>query len=191
MPALTNTLTAGSLALVLALTGCTATGPTPTAAGPSASASPAVPPPGTSPSASSPSATGATDTPRASSARQVEGSVVRFTARGVSVDVVIGADNATTRDFLSMLPLTLTLEEFSGREKIGYLPRKLDTEESPGSDPEDGDLIYFAPWGNIGFYCNTAGVGHSDQVIHLGAYQTTLEQLTKLEGGDVTVTLAR
>ncbi|WP_084963395.1 cyclophilin-like fold protein [Thermoactinospora rubra] len=105
------------------------------------------------------------------------------------MDVVLGADNATTRDFLSMLPLTLTLEEFSGREKIGYLPRRLDTTGSPGSDPEDGDLIYFVPWGNIGFYYNSAGIGHSAQVIHLGTYRASTEQLDRLQGGYVTVAL--
>ncbi|WP_216651544.1 cyclophilin-like fold protein [Actinomadura litoris] len=187
---LPTTLIVGSLAMLLALTGCAVTGPAPAASGPDASAS--------TPLASSPATAGMTDTPnatpaRASSAtaslpRQVEGSIVRFTARGVSVDVVIGADSATTRDFLSMLPLTLTLEEFSGREKIGYLPRKLDTAGSPGSDPEDGDLIYFVPWRTLGFYYNTAGIGHSDQVIHLGTYKATAELLEKLQGGDVTVT---
>ncbi|MEU0484418.1 cyclophilin-like fold protein [Streptosporangium sp. NPDC006013] len=184
---LTKTLIAGSLALLLALTSCAATGPAPAASGPSAPASTL---PASSPASSLSASADAAGTPNASPDRQVEGSVVRFTARGVSVDVVIGADNATTRDFLSMLPLTLTLEEFSGREKIGYLPRKLDTTDSPESDPEDGDLIYFAPWGNLGFYYNTDGIGHSDQVIHLGTYQATVEQLITLQGGDVTVTFA-
>jgi hypothetical protein len=77
---------------------------------------------------------------------------VRFAAGGESVDVMIGSDNAATRGFVSMLPLTLRLEEFQGREKIGYLPRELDISGAPGSDPEDGDLIYFVPWGNLGFY---------------------------------------
>ena len=39
------------------------------------------------------------------------------------------------------------VEEFSGSEKIAYLPRELDTEDSPGSDQENGHLIYCAPWG--------------------------------------------
>ena len=56
------------------------------------------------------------------------------------VDVVIGQDNPAVRDFLSMLPLTLMVDEFNGREKIAYLPRKLAHAGSPGSDPEDGDL---------------------------------------------------
>ena len=122
---------------------------------------------------------------------QVVGTVVRFTAGSTSVDVTIDQDNPAIRDFLSMLPLTLTLEEFAGREKIGYLPRRLAYSGSPGSDPEDGDLIYYIPWGNIGFYYNTAGIGYSDQTIHLGTYNASLELLELLEGQSVTVEVAR
>lgn len=124
-------------------------------------------------------------------ASQVVGTVVRFTAGSTSVDVTIGQDNPAVRDFLSMLPLTLTLEEFAGREKIGYLPRKLTHSGSPGSDPEDGDLIYFVPWGNIGFYYNTAGIGYSDQTIHIGTYKASLDQLERLAARPVTVEIAR
>ncbi|MGH9259471.1 MAG: cyclophilin-like fold protein [Acidimicrobiales bacterium] len=101
--------------------------------------------------------------------------------------MTISQDNPTTRDFVSLLPLTVAFEEFNGREKISYLPRELNTEGSPGHDPEDGDLIYFAPWGNLGFYYNTEGIGHDDQVIHLGTYNATPGQLAGLEAGDVTV----
>src|SRR5215213_6688210 len=113
---------------------------------------------------------------------QVVGTVVRFSAGSTSVEVAIGEDNPAVRDFLSMLPLTLTLEEFDGREKISYLPRKLEHAGSPGSDPEDGDLIYYTPWGNLGFYYNTAGIGYADDVIHLGTYDASLEQLAQLAG---------
>ena len=101
--------------------------------------------------------------------------------------MTIGQDNPAVRDFLSMLPLTLRLEEFAGREKISYLPRGLSHSGSPGSDPEDGDLIYYVPWGNFGFYYNTAGIGYSAQTIHLGTYNATLDQLERLEGRDVRV----
>jgi hypothetical protein len=122
---------------------------------------------------------------------QVVGTVVRFTNGSTTVDVTIDQDNPAIRDFLSMLPLTLTLEEFAGREKIAYLPRKLTHSGSPGSDPEDGDLIYYIPWGNLGFYYNTAGIGYSDQTIHLGTYNASLDQLDQLEGSPVTVEIAR
>jgi hypothetical protein len=118
---------------------------------------------------------------------EVVGTVVRFTDGQVSVDVKIGEDNPTVRDFLSLLPLTMTLEEFNGREKIGYFSRKLATEGSPVSDPEDGDLIYFTPWGNIGFYYNTSGIGYSDQTIHIGTYEATQEELEGLTTGPIAV----
>ena len=56
---------------------------------------------------------------------QVVGTVVRFAAGSTSVEVTLDEDNPAVRDFLSMLPLTLTLEEFAGREKIAYLLRDL------------------------------------------------------------------
>jgi len=122
---------------------------------------------------------------------QVIGTVVRFTSGSTLVDVIIGQDNPAVRDFLSMLPLTLTLEEFAGREKIAYLPRKLTHGDSPGSDPEDGDLIYFVPWGNIGFYYNTAGIDYSDQTIHIGTYKASLDQLERLADRLVAVEIVR
>jgi hypothetical protein len=132
-------------------------------------------------------------TPAASSSRAPEagagvvGTVVRFSRGSTAVEVTIGEDNPAVRDFISMLPLTLTLEEFAGREKIAYLPRELAHEGSPGSEPENGDLIYYIPWGNLGFYYNTEGIGFSDQAIHLGTYEASLEELGQLEGPDVTV----
>ena len=139
------------------------------------------------------SAPGTPSTPPAASAgsadasTEVVGAVLRFSAGLTAVDVTIDEDNPAVRDFLSMLPLTLTLEEFAGREKIAYLPRELAHGGSPGSDPEDGDLIYYVPWGNIGFYYDTAGIGFSDDTIHLGTYNASLDQLEQLEGRDVTV----
>lgn len=122
---------------------------------------------------------------------RVIGKIVRFSNAQMTVDVAIDQDNPTVRDLLAKLPLTLKLEEFAGREKIAYLPQKLNVTGSPGSDPEDGDLIYFVPWGNLGFYYNTAGIGFSRQTIHLGRYRATLPQLRQLAAQPVSVTLLR
>jgi hypothetical protein len=172
---------AGALIGALALTACSApstdvsTSPT---TSPTATGTPSAP---LSPSASA----------SESGAQAMVGTVVRFSAGAASVDVTIGDDNPAVRDFLSLLPLTLTLEEFNGREKIATLPRKLRHDGSPGSDPEDRDLIYYLPWGNIGFYYNTDGIGYSDQTIHLGTYDATLAELEVLEGQPVTVEILR
>jgi hypothetical protein len=58
------------------------------------------------------------------------------------------ADNQTSRDFISLLPLTLKLKDYASTEKISYLPRKLLAADAPaGSDPAVGDITYYAPWG--------------------------------------------
>ncbi|WP_240642109.1 cyclophilin-like fold protein [Microbacterium sulfonylureivorans] len=98
------------------------------------------------------------------------------------MDVTIGEDNPTVRDLLSLLPMEVSIEEFNGREKIAYPARQLETAGSPGSDPENGDLIYFSPWGNLGFYCNADGIGFSDDTIHIGTNNATPDQLALLEG---------
>lgn len=62
-------------------------------------------------------------------------------------------DNPTSRDFVSLLPLTLTLRDYASTEKISDLPRKLSTHDAPpGSDPSIGDLSYYAPWGNVALF---------------------------------------
>ena len=118
---------------------------------------------------------------------QVIGTVVRFTSERTSIDVTIGEDSPAVRDFLSMLPLQVPFEELAGREKIAYLPRELNYTGSQGSDPENGDLIYYTPWGNLGFYYNAEGIGYSDATMHIGTYNATEEQLSLLEGDDVTI----
>ena len=47
------------------------------------------------------------------------------------------------------------------------------------------------PWGNVGFYDNTAGIGYSDQTIHLGTYEASLDVLEQLESQDAIVEIVR
>lgn len=59
-------------------------------------------------------------------------------------------DNAAARDFLSRLPLTLTLEDYGDTEKIAPLPAKLSTVGAPAvGEPFRGAIAYYAPWGNL------------------------------------------
>jgi hypothetical protein len=62
-------------------------------------------------------------------------------------------DNPSARDFASMLPLDLTIDDYSTNEKIAYLPRRLTVEGSgPFDNERPGDLGYYAPWGNLAFF---------------------------------------
>lgn len=177
-------LLAASLAALMALPACS----TPTATSPGTGGGAQPPQSRGATTATAPAPTAATPEPAVSPAEEV---LVRFTSGDTSVDVTITPDNPTAKDFLSLLPVTLPVEEFAGKEKLGHLPRDLATAGSPGSDPEDGDLIYFIPWGNIGFYYNADGIGYSDQTIHLGTYTATPEQLALLEGGNITAQIVK
>ena len=66
-------------------------------------------------------------------------------------------DSETTRDFISLLPLTLTLSDYAQTEKVSDLPRRLSTADAPdGVDPDVGDIAYYAPWGNLAIYYRTS-----------------------------------
>ena len=76
-------------------------------------------------------------------------------------------DNPSARDFASMLPLDISIEDYSTNEKIAYLPRKLTEDGSgPFSGERPGDLCYYAPWGNLAFF--HAGYRYSSGLIRLG-----------------------
>lgn len=74
---------------------------------------------------------------------------IRLIVDGETLPAVL-EDNPAGRDFLSMLPLTLTVKDYNGTEKIGNPPRVISTEDMPDSiEPSAGDLTFYAPWGNI------------------------------------------
>jgi hypothetical protein len=69
---------------------------------------------------------------------------IRLTFVGKAVEATL-LDNATARDLLSLLPMTLTLEDYNSTEKIGYPPRKRSTAGTPARvDPSVGDIAYYA-----------------------------------------------
>ncbi len=76
-------------------------------------------------------------------------------------------DNPSARDFASMLPLDLKIDDYSNNEKVSYLPRKLTTDGSGRFGNEaPGDLCYYVPWGNLAFFY--AGYRYSGGLIRLG-----------------------
>ena len=60
------------------------------------------------------------------------------------------ADNAASRDFVSLLPLAVTLKDCAAPEKISDLPGRLSSAGAPaGCDPRVGDATYYAPWAPV------------------------------------------
>ncbi|REG28354.1 hypothetical protein ATH84_106318 [Paracoccus versutus] len=62
-------------------------------------------------------------------------------------------DTQPARELLAMLPLDLTITDYSTNEKIAYLPRKLARDGATRFGNEaPGDLCYYAPWGNLALF---------------------------------------
>jgi hypothetical protein len=84
-------------------------------------------------------------------------------------------DNETSRDLMSLLPLTVTFKDYAGTEKITYLPRRLSSKGAPaGMNPSVGDIAYFAPWGNIAIYYQD--FGFSEGLIKIGHIASGIEE---------------
>ncbi|MFI9543687.1 cyclophilin-like fold protein [Streptomyces sp. NPDC052016] len=103
---------------------------------------------------------------------------IRLTTGGRYVDATLN-DGAAARDFATLLPLTLELEDFHRTERIGYPPRKLDTSGAPeAATPKAGDLAYYAPWGNLALFYRDGE--HSPGLVILGRLDATRDDIERL-----------
>ena len=100
---------------------------------------------------------------------------IRLTINGQATTATL-ENNASARDFLALLPITLKLDDYNATEKIAYLPRKLSSDGAPdGIDPEVGDITYYAPWGNIALFYRD--FGHSPGLIRLGRFDAGIDTI--------------
>lgn len=91
---------------------------------------------------------------------------IRMTVNGQVVTATLD-DTQAAAEFVSLLPLTLTLTDYNSTEKISDLPRRLAHDGAPsGYDPEVGDITYYAPWGNLAVFYRD--FGYSRGLIRLG-----------------------
>jgi hypothetical protein len=74
-------------------------------------------------------------------------------SESMKIDINIGgkiltaslADNATARDFVSLLPLNVSMKDLFGREKYGDLPKALSESGPKKNTYEVGDIAYWSP----------------------------------------------
>ena len=98
-------------------------------------------------------------------------------------------DSPSSRDFVAMLPLTLTFEDYNNTEKISNLPEKLSTQGAPaGITPSAGDFTYYSPWGNLAIFYKD--FRYSERLVPLGRIESGLEKLTGITS-DFTVKIEK
>ena len=100
---------------------------------------------------------------------------IRLDIEGTALTATL-EDNETARDFASLLPLALTLEDYAATEKISDLPQRLSTTGAPaGTAASVGDIAYYAPWGNLAIFYRD--FGYSKGLIKIGTIDTGMEAL--------------
>lgn len=67
------------------------------------------------------------------------------------------ADNAAARDFVSVLPLNLSMKDLFGREKYGDLPKALSENGPRKKRYEVGDIAYWSPNQQLAVYYRQDG----------------------------------
>ncbi|SEC24424.1 Cyclophilin-like [Streptomyces sp. 3213] len=100
---------------------------------------------------------------------------IRLTA-GETVLTATLDDNATARDFASLLPLTLRMDDLFKRERYGRLSRSLAVGGEPRFSYEIGDIAYWSPGLDIAVFYAHDGESIPDpgmvilgKIDHLGA----------------------
>lgn len=119
-------------------------------------------------------------------------------ATSLKVNIVVGGrtitatmeDNAAGRDFLSRLPLEITLNDYNNTtEKIFYPNPALTLEGvTRGCAPTPGDITIYAPWGNVAIFCKSWS--YSSSLIKIGRIDG--DGINALSvGGDIPVIIER
>ena len=67
------------------------------------------------------------------------------------------ANNETARDFVSVLPLSVSMSDLFGREKYGDLPKALSKNGPSKNSYEVGDIAYWSPDRQFAIYYQQDG----------------------------------
>jgi hypothetical protein len=102
------------------------------------------------------------------------------------------ADNATARDFVSVLPLTLSMKDLFGREKYGDLPKQLSENGPRKSRYEVGDIAYWSPNHQLAVYYKQDGESiPSPGIIPIAKMDGSTEAFNVSGSVKVTIELAK
>src|SRR5438046_6025041 len=114
----------------------------------------------------------------ANAAAQQNAMKIRLTLDNSKAITATLIDSETTRDFVSLLPLKLTMNDLFGREKFGHLPRAISEGGKRTRTYEVGDVIYWSPGPDVAIFYRHDGqeIPESD-IIFIGKIESGMEAL--------------
>jgi hypothetical protein len=99
-------------------------------------------------------------------------------------------DSAASRDFASLLPLTLTMDDLFRREKYGHLPRAISESGKRTHKYEVGDIAYWPPGPDVAvFYGHDGRRIPAPGVVVIGKVDSGVEALDRPGSTSVTIEL--
>jgi hypothetical protein len=102
------------------------------------------------------------------------------------------ADNATALDFVSVLPLNVSMDDLFGREKYGDLPKALSENGPKKNRYEVGDIAYWSPDHQFAVYYHQDGKSiPSPGIIPIAKIDTGIEAFNVPGSVKVTIELAK
>ena len=100
-------------------------------------------------------------------------------------------DNKTAQDFVSLLPLSLTLDDLFGREKFGHLPRAISDGGERTRRYEVGQIVYWSPGPDVAIFYRNDGQAIPDPgIIVIGKLDSGIEALNVDGSVKLTIELA-
>jgi len=101
-------------------------------------------------------------------------------------------DSETARDFVSLLPLTLNMDDLFGREKFGRLPRAISDGGKRTRTYQVGDVVYWSPGPDVAIYYRHDGSSiPSPGIIVMGKIDSRAEALNEPGSANVTIELVK
>ena len=99
-------------------------------------------------------------------------------------------DSETTRDFIALLPMTLTMNDLFRREKFAHLPRAISEGGPRKKTYEVGEVIYWSPGPDVAiFYRHDGQSIPSPGIIVIGKIDSGMEALNVPGSVKVTIEL--
>jgi len=97
-----------------------------------------------------------TPNPKQTSSEKAQNMKIKIGIGGKTLTAIL-ADNETARDFASLLPLRVTMNDLFGREKYGDLPKALSKNGPSKNKYEVGEIAYWSPAKQFAVYYHQDG----------------------------------
>ncbi len=89
-------------------------------------------------------------------------------------------ESQASKELYAQLPLSIAVEDYGGKEKIFYPPKKLGTSGTPSANAQAGTIAYYAPWGDVVMFYKK--FGSASGLYELGEAVSGSENIQKMSG---------